>query len=114
MHKSIVRTEEQIKEHLDKLFALAHTKDVEVAQKNFVMHAVLTTFLNSDVAPQEMIYSFDTYTSMQVKLLTDLCLWLIGKFNNAPAYNPLREPQFSVEQVIEDFGKTNYTEFTIG
>ena len=54
------------------------------------MHAVLTTFLNSDVTPQEMIYSFDIYTSMQVKLLTDLCLWLIGKFNNAPTYNPLR------------------------
>ena len=48
MHESIVRTEEQIKKHLDKLAALADTKDVEVAQNNFVMHAVLTTFLNSD------------------------------------------------------------------
>ena len=114
MHESIVRTEEQIKKHLDKLAALADTKDTEVAQNNFIMHAVLTTFLNSDAAPQGMINSFDTYTSTQAKLLTDLCLWLTGKFNNAPTYNPLREPQFSVEQVLEDFGKTDYTEFNIG
>ena len=114
MHKSIVRTEKEIKEHLEKLAALSDTKDVEVAQNNFVMHAVLTAFLNSDVTPQGMINSFDTYTSTQARLLTDLCLWLLGKFNNAPTYNPLREPQFSVEQVIEDFGKTSYTEFNVG
>lgn len=114
MHKNIVRTEDEIKKHLEKLAALSDTKDTKIAQNNFIMHEVLLTFLNTDADPQGMINSFDTYTSRQAKLLTDLCLWLTGKFNNAPSYNPLKEEQFSTEQVLEDFGKTNYTEFNIG
>ena len=114
MHKNIVRTEDEIKKHLEKLAALADTKDTEIAQNNLLMYAILEAFLSSDADPQGMINSFDTYTSRQAKLLTDLCLWLTGKFNNAPSYNPLKEEQFSTEQVLEDFGKTNYTEFNIG
>ena len=46
MHKNIVRTEDEIKKHLEKLAALADTKDTEIAQNNLLMYAILEAFLS--------------------------------------------------------------------
>lgn len=118
MHESIVRTEEQVLKHIEKLEALADNKNEEIAKINYALSILLGNFYaNEALSPQKYIDErISKYESLAKgdKLGVDICLWLTGKFNNAPFYNPLKEEQFSTEQVLEDFGKTNYTEFNIG
>lgn len=117
MHESIVRTEEDILNHSYFLNSLSESNNEEIQKINKLLCLHLLSYLRDNKDPNEFLSPLlPTYSERDKieKLMVDICLWLIGKFNNAPTYNPLRELQFSVEQVIEDFGKTNYTEFTIG
>lgn len=118
MHESIIRTSEQVKNHIEKLEALADNKNEEIAKTNYLLAVLLGNFYaNKELNPQKYVNErINKYNELDRagKLSVDLCLWLIGKFHNAPSYNPLEEEQFSIEQVLEDFGKTSYTEFKIG
>lgn len=116
MHESIVRSEKEIKDYISNLAALADNKDVEVAKLNLILYEALMGFYINRLNPQDIITNqLPNYSELakSTKLIVDMCLWLTGKFNTPPTYNPLKEEQFSAQQVLEDFGNTNYTEFTI-
>lgn len=116
MNKSIVRTEEEIKAHLTKLQDLSDSKTPQVAENNLALYSLLNGYLSSDDDPNEVIGNLmPKYSTLNLlsKLIVDTCLWLTGKFYSAPTYLPLEESQFSTEQVLEDFGRTNYTTFNI-
>lgn len=117
MHKSIVRTDEQVLKHIEKLEALADNKNEEIAKINYALSILLGNFYaNEALSPQKYIDErISKYESLAKgdKLGVDICLWLTGKFHNPPAYNPLEEIQFSTEQVLDVFGKTDYTEFKV-
>jgi len=118
MHKNIIRTDEEIRKHIGKLEALADNKNEEIAKINYALSILLSNFYSNETLDpkayiDERISKYETLDKGS-KLCVDLCLWLIGRFFTAPSYNPVEEDQFSTEQVLEDFGKTNYTEFNIG
>ena len=117
MHKSIVRTEEEILNHSYALGKLEASDDEEVKKVNMIARLHLLSYLKDDKDPNEFATNLlPTYSERDKteKLMVDLCLWLVGKFYTAPSYNPLREEQFSVEQVLEDYGHTSYNEFKVG
>lgn len=118
MNEHIVRTEKQILEHIAKLEALADSKNEKIAKVNYGLSILLGNYYANDTLdPQEYvdknISKYDSFNKEE-KLQFDLRLWLIGRFFTAPSYNPVEEEQFSTEQVLEDFGKTSYTDFKIG
>lgn len=118
MNEHIVRTEKQVLEHIAKLEALADSKNEKIAKVNYGLSTLLGNYYANDTLdPQEYvdnnISKYDSFNKEE-KLQFDLRLWLIGRFFTAPSYNPVEEEQFSTEQVLEDFGKTSYTDFKIG
>lgn len=107
MNDSIVRTDEEIKLHIDELNKFEN-------KPNKVVKSVLQRALWDD--------SFDPKDDLDILMETkdlptsyerDAHLWLIGKFYKAPIYIPLDEPQISAHQVISDFGGTKYTAFKL-
>ncbi len=120
MHKSITRTEDEIRTHYNFIQNEIKTrvgtfsqlsKEIPVLEAiSDVCYAALNL---PDFDPNVGItYAENEY--LEKKFYSDTCLWLLGKFYTAPNYKPLYEKQFSVEQVLEDFGNTSYNSFTIG
>ena len=115
MHSTIVRTNEEVNLHLANLQKLI---DAGVEPEiNQALHSILYAFSVDSNADPNLIISKEIgeYSKLNLasKLIVDLCLWLVGKLVTAPCHNPLNEVQLSTEQVLDTFGKSNYTSFTL-
>lgn len=117
MHKSIIRSKDEIQKHYDFICNEIETRTGTWKQLSEEI-PVLRSIADACYGALN-IEDFEPHTSYKCNILTDkyysdTCLWLQGKFYTAPNYKPLREKQFSAEQVLEDFGKTNFTTFEVG
>ena len=117
MHKSIIRTKDEVQQHMNFIQNEIDTRigtyknlSEEIPVLRAIYNACYAALNLPDFDPS--LTSSNTST-LSDKYYLDTCLWLQGKLHTAPNYKPLREAQYSTEQIIEDFGKTSYTSFVI-
>ena len=117
MNELITRTKEEIQAHLDFI-----NNEIVNREGTPEQLAEETSILGSIADACYSALNDETFVplsaSAPTKTLSDkyflyTCLWMQGKLFTAPNYVPLREKQFSTQQVLEDFGNSKYTAFEI-
>lgn len=118
MNGKIKRTEEEIKRHLEFIQNEINTRvgtKAELDEEIPCLYAIYDACygaLKIDTFDPSSVLTFEAET-MSDRCYRDACVWLMGMFQTAPNYKPLREKQHSVHQVLEDFGDSEYTAFKL-